>query len=99
MYLRVPGAPPGRMTRRGPVLALGLAALSFGSANTGTKYALGGFQPIGLLAVELVLATIVLWGIVALRGFRRPHSLARVAVLGSFEPALAYLGQTAGLAR
>lgn len=86
------------MTRRGPVIALCLAALSFGCANTGTKYALRGFQPIGLLAVELALATALLWSIVAVRGFRRPRSLARVAVLGLFEPALAYLGQTAGLA-
>lgn len=87
------------MIRRGPVIALCLAALSFGSANTGTKYALGGFQPVGLLAVELALATALLWAVVAVRGLRRPRSLARVALLGLFEPALAYLGQTAGLAR
>jgi drug/metabolite transporter (DMT)-like permease len=87
------------MNRRGPVAALCLAAVSFGSANTGTKYALGGFDPVGLLAVELVLATAVLWCCVSLRGFRRPASLGRVLLLGLFEPALAYLGQTAGLDR
>jgi O-acetylserine/cysteine efflux transporter len=41
----------------------------------------------------------VLWILVAWRGFRRPRSLARVAALGLFEPALAYLAQTAGLSR
>jgi O-acetylserine/cysteine efflux transporter len=87
------------MNRRGPVAALCLAAVSFGSANTGTKYALGGFDPLGLLAVELVLATAVLWCCVGVRGFRRPTSLPRVAVLGLFEPALAYLGETVGLDR
>jgi drug/metabolite transporter (DMT)-like permease len=87
------------MTRRAPVVALCLAAVSFGSATTGTKYALGGFDPVSLLAVELVLATVALWGCVAVRGFLRPRSLARALVLGLFEPALAYLGQTAGLSR
>lgn len=87
------------MTRRAPVIALCLAAVSFGSATTGTKYALGGFDPVSLLAVELALATVLLWLWVAVRGYRRPHSLARVVVLGLFEPALAYLGQTAGLTR
>jgi drug/metabolite transporter (DMT)-like permease len=87
------------MTPRGPVVALGLAAVSFGSATTGTKFALGGFDPVSLLAVELALATAVLWVGVAARGYRRPRSLGRVMVLGLFEPALAYLGQTAGLSR
>lgn len=87
------------MTRRAPVIALCLAAVSFGSATTGTKYALGGFDPVSLLAVELGLATAVLWVGVVARGFRRPRSLVRVMVLGLFEPALAYLGQTAGLTR
>lgn len=79
--------------------ALCLAAVLFGSANTGTKYALGGFDPVSLLAVELVLATVVLWSCLWRRGLRRPASLGRVLVLGLFEPALAYLGQTAGLDR
>ena len=87
------------MSRRGPVAALCLAALCFGSASTGTKYALGGFEPVSLLAVELVLATVVLWCLVWRRGLRRPGSLVRVLALGLFEPALAYLGQTAGLDR
>ncbi len=87
------------MRSRGPLLALGVAAVSFGSASTGTKYALGGFEPVALLAFELVLATAMLWILVAWRGFRQPRSLARVAALGLFEPALAYLGQTAGLSR
>lgn len=98
MYLTAAPRPPCLMIRRGPVVALCLAALSFGSASTGTKYALGGFEPVGLLAVELALATALLWAAVAVRGFHAPRSLTRVAVLGLFEPALAYLGQTAGLA-
>jgi O-acetylserine/cysteine efflux transporter len=86
------------MGTRAPVVALVVAAISWGTATTGTKYALRGFDPIGLLAVELVLATIVLWLVVAFRGFHRPRSLGRVMVLGLFEPALAYLSETIGLA-
>jgi O-acetylserine/cysteine efflux transporter len=87
------------MSGRLPIVALAVAALSFGTATTGTKFALRGFAPISLLAVELVLATVVLWAIVAVRGFRRPRSLGRVVVLGLFEPALADLSQTLGLTR
>ncbi len=87
------------MGGRAPVAALAVAAVSFGSAMTGTKYALGGFGPVGLLAVELGLATAVLWCAVAVRGYRRPRSMARVMVLGLFEPALAYLSETIGLTR
>ena len=43
------------------VAALALAALGFGLATTGTKYALGGFAPVGLLTVQLLAATVVLW--------------------------------------
>ena len=41
----------------------------------------------------------MLWCLVWRRGLRRPGSLVRVLALGLFEPALAYLGQTAGLDR
>jgi O-acetylserine/cysteine efflux transporter len=79
--------------------ALVVAATSWGVATTGTKYALGGLDPLTLIAFELVLAALVLWLIVAVRGFRRPSSLGRVALMGLCEPALAYVSQTLGLTR
>jgi drug/metabolite transporter (DMT)-like permease len=77
--------------------ALMVAAASWGVANTGTKYALDGLDPLTLIAVELLLATVVLWVVVVLRGFRRPSSLVRVAVMGLCEPGLAYVSMTIGL--
>jgi O-acetylserine/cysteine efflux transporter len=79
--------------------ALAVAATSWGVATTGTKYALGGLDPLTLIAFELLLAALVLWLIVAVRGFRRPSSLVRVALMGLCEPALAYVSQTLGLTR
>ena len=79
--------------------ALMVAATSWGIATTGTKYALGGLDPLTLIAFELLLAALVLWLIVAVRGFRRPSSLVRVALMGLCEPALAYVSQTLGLTR
>jgi drug/metabolite transporter (DMT)-like permease len=87
------------VTRRAPVLALVAAAVSWGVATTGTKYALGGLGPLSLLTFELVLATAVLWAVTALRGFHRPSSLVRVTLMGLCEPAIAYLSQTLGLTR
>ncbi len=90
---------PRAVTGRAPVLALVAAAVSWGVATTGTKYALRGFGPLSLLAVELLLAAAVLWAVTAVRGFRRPSSLARVALMGLCEPAIAYLSETLGLTR
>jgi drug/metabolite transporter (DMT)-like permease len=87
------------MRGRLPVVALVVAATSWGVATTGTKYALGTFGPFALLALELLLASAVLWGVVAFRGFRRPSSLRRVALMGLCEPAVAYLSETIGLTR
>jgi O-acetylserine/cysteine efflux transporter len=91
------------MGRRVPTVALALAAVCWGTANTGTKYALRGFGPLSLLAVELTLATLALWAVVLVRGFRSPGSTGvswrRIALLGALEPALAYLSETLGLAR
>lgn len=86
-------------TRRLPVAALVLAAALFGIAVTGVKYALGGFDPITLLAVGLAAATIALWTVVLLRGYRPVGDVWWVALLGLFEPALAYLAENVGLAR
>jgi O-acetylserine/cysteine efflux transporter len=87
------------VTRRAPVLALVAAAVSWGVATTGTKYALRGIGPLSLLALELVLAALVLWAVTAVRGFRRPSSLLRVGLMGLCEPAIAYLSETLGLTR
>jgi O-acetylserine/cysteine efflux transporter len=82
-----------------PTAALVFAAGLWGTAATGTKYALGGMGPLTLLAVELVAATIMLWSVLLVRGYRAPSSWRLVTVLGLLEPALAYLGDTFGLSR
>jgi O-acetylserine/cysteine efflux transporter len=52
-----------------------------------------------LLTVELAAGTAMLWGVLLIRGYRPPPSWRGVVVLGIFEPGLAYLGDTVGLAR
>lgn len=74
-----------------------VAAALWGLATTGTKYALGGFGPVTLLTVELVAASVALWLVLLVRGYRPPRSWRRVAILGLLEPAVAYLAQTVGL--
>jgi drug/metabolite transporter (DMT)-like permease len=81
------------------VAALFVAAACWGCATTGTKFALGGFGAITLLAVELVGATLALWIAAAARGTGTPPSWRLASTLGLLEPATAYLGDTAGLAR
>ena len=81
------------------VVALVLAAALWGVATTGTKYALGGFDPLTLLAVELSAATVALWCALLLRGYRPPPSWRVAFVLGLLEPALAYVAETFGLDR
>jgi O-acetylserine/cysteine efflux transporter len=82
---------------RGPAVALVVAAGLWGLAVSGTKYALGGFDPVTLLSVELVAGAGVLWAALLARGYRPPRSWWLPAVLGLLEPALAYLGDTFGL--
>jgi O-acetylserine/cysteine efflux transporter len=82
---------------RRPVVALVVAAGLWGAAVSGTKYALGGFDPVTLLSVELLAAAGVLWAALLVRGYRRPGSWWLPALLGLLEPALAYLGDTFGL--
>jgi len=91
----VPEAKTGRIA----VLSLVVAAASWGVAGTATKYALGRFDPVTLLTVELASGAAVLWAVVVIRGYRPPPSWRRVLLLGLFEPALAYLGDTIGLSR
>ena len=78
-------------------MALMLAALLWGGAVTGTKYALGGFGPVTLLAVELTAAAAVLWAVTLVRGYRPPRRWWLPVLLGLLEPAVAYLAETAGL--
>jgi O-acetylserine/cysteine efflux transporter len=80
-----------------PAVALVVAAGLWGMAVSGTKYALGGFDPVTLLSVELLAGAGVLWVALLVRGYRSPRSWWLPVVLGLLEPALAYLGDTFGL--
>ena len=82
-----------------PTASLVVAAAFWGAAVTGTKYAVHGFGPATLLAVELCFATSVLWLMLLRRGYRPPVSWRLAGVLGTLEPGLAYLAQTLGLTR
>ena len=97
---RRPGRPHTRTrTRRHRALgALIGASILWGGAVSGTKFALGGFAPLRLLSVELLAATAILWAALLIRGYRPPGSWWLPLMLGLLEPALAYLGDTFGLA-
>ena len=82
---------------RSPTAALLTAAGLWGMAVSGTKYALGGFDPVTLLSIELMAGAGVLWAALLIRGYRPPESWWLPALLGLLEPALAYLGDTFGL--
>ncbi|MGD0926457.1 MAG: DMT family transporter [Streptosporangiaceae bacterium] len=82
---------------RRPAAALVVAAGLWGVAVSGTKYALGGFDPVTLLSIELLAGAVVLWVALLVRGYRSPRSWWLPVVLGLLEPALAYLGDTFGL--
>ena len=96
MMLRKAVPPAGPWLRR-PAAALVVAAGLWGLAVSGTKYALGGFDPVTLLSIELLAGAGVLWVALLVRGYRPPRSWWLPAVLGLLEPALAYLGDTFGL--
>jgi drug/metabolite transporter (DMT)-like permease len=82
---------------RTPTAALLTAAGLWGMAVSGTKYALGGFDPVTLLSIELMAGAGVLWAALLIRGYRPPGSWWLPVLLGLLEPALAYLGDTFGL--
>src|ERR1700735_4334353 len=82
---------------RRPAVALIAAAALWGVAVSGTKYALGGFDPVTLLSIELLAGAGVLWAALLIRGYRPPGSWWLPVLLGLLEPALAYLGDTFGL--
>ena len=91
------GASGAHAALRGPLLSLVIAAALWGAAVSGTKYALHGFDPVTLLSTELLAATLTLWAVLLLSGYRPPASWRVAALLGLLEPALAYLGDTVGL--
>lgn len=87
---------------RARVLLL-VAALGWGLATTGTKYALDGFDPMSMLTVKLAAAAGTLWVIMLARGGwsaggQFTTTLRRSALLGVLEPGLAYGGLTVALA-
>jgi O-acetylserine/cysteine efflux transporter len=83
--------------RGGPIAGLAGASALWGGAVAGTKYALAGFDPYTLLAVELLCATAVLWAAALHRRVRLPRSWKLAVVLGLLEPGGAYLAETVGL--
>jgi O-acetylserine/cysteine efflux transporter len=87
-----------RALPRDPVGALVVASSLWGLALTGSKYALGGFDPFTLILVELAAATAVLWAVLLAQGFRLPRSWKLAATLGLLEPGIAYLAEDFGLA-
>jgi drug/metabolite transporter (DMT)-like permease len=83
---------------RSPRLMLSVAAVSWGASAVTSKYALGGITYTDLLLVELVVGTLLLAGYAALTGnLRRTPHWRLYAVLGLFEPALAFALFDAGL--
>ena len=101
----------GERLDRPAVGALLLASMLWGGAITGTKYALGGFDPFVLLLVQIGAATAALWTLLLLRGLGSPRkrsagprakpaskrSLKLAVVLGLLEPGIANLSETFGL--
>ncbi len=80
-------------------MALVLASAMWGAAVSAVKFALGGFDPLTLLTVELVAASAVLWMALLASGYRPPRSWSVAIVLGLLEPGLSYLLEATGLTR
>jgi O-acetylserine/cysteine efflux transporter len=94
-----PGGMTGAVIDRHPIAALTLASAGWGGAVSAVKFALGGFDALTLLEIELLAATTVLWVALIAGGYRPPRSWAVAAVLGVLEPGLAYLLEATGLTR
>jgi O-acetylserine/cysteine efflux transporter len=82
---------------RHPVPALILASAMWGGAVSAVKFALGGFDALTLLTIELLAATTVLWAALIAGGYRPPRSWTVAVVLGVLEPGLSYLLEATGL--
>jgi drug/metabolite transporter (DMT)-like permease len=87
----------GVMIDRHPVPALILASAMWGGAVSAVKFALGGFDALTLLTIELLAATTVLWATLIAGGYRPPRSWTVAVVLGVLEPGLSYLLEATGL--
>jgi drug/metabolite transporter (DMT)-like permease len=74
-----------------------VAAGCWGAAAPLTKYGLSGLNVLGLLVIQLLAAAAALWGVVAVRGYRRVP-IGRVVALGLIEPATTSVLFTAGIA-
>jgi O-acetylserine/cysteine efflux transporter len=82
---------------RHPVPALIVASAMWGGAVSAVKFALGGFDALTLLTIELLAATTVLWAALIASGYRPPRSWTVAVVLGVLEPGLSYLLEATGL--
>ena len=82
---------------RHPVAALILASAMWGGAVSAVKFALGGFDALTLLTIELLAATTVLWAALIASGYRPPRSWTVAVILGVLEPGLSYLLEATGL--
>ena len=71
----------------------------WGGAVSAVKFALGGFDALTLLTIELLAATTVLWAALIAGGYRPPRSWTVAVVLGLLEPGLSYLLEAIGLTR
>jgi drug/metabolite transporter (DMT)-like permease len=87
----------GGVIDRHPVPALILASAMWGGAVSAVKFALGGFDALTLLTIELLAATTVLWATLIASGYRPPRSWTVAVVLGVLEPGLSYLLEATGL--
>ncbi len=84
-----------------PAVTLVVATACWGSVAAASKFALSGFGPLTLLSLELAIAVVLLWAAVVFRRWRHgvpvPGPRPVYALLGLFEPGLAYAGLTFGL--
>ncbi|PDQ34142.1 MAG: hypothetical protein B5766_12995 [Candidatus Lumbricidophila eiseniae] len=83
--------------RPAALVALVIAAASWGSAATFIKFALDSWGPMTLLIAQLLSANVVLWTILLIRGYRRPPQMWKLLLLGALEPGLCYALLTIGL--
>ena len=87
----------GAAIDRHPVPALILASAMWGGAVSAVKFALGGFDALTLLTIELLAATTMLWATLIAGGYRPPRSWTVAIVLGVLEPGVSYLLEATGL--
>jgi drug/metabolite transporter (DMT)-like permease len=94
----VPFAIPVALVRVGPVAALVLASLLWGTSDVAGKLALVGIPPATLAALRFGVALAIVWPLARWRGGPQPPPRV-VAPLGLVGVALTFLLQNLGLAR